>query len=54
MQYFIGIVPSEEYSMKIIAFRNKWTNNSIHDVVEPHITLKAQGGLTFKRAKPST
>lgn len=46
MQYFIGIVPNEEYKMKVIGFRNKWKNNSIGEVVEPHITLKAQGGLT--------
>lgn len=46
MQFFIGIVPSDEYKMKLIDFQNKWKNNRITDVVEPHITLKAQGGLT--------
>lgn len=46
MQYFIGIVPSDEYKMKLIDFQHKWKNNRITDVVEPHITLKAQGGLT--------
>lgn len=46
MQYFIGIVPAEEYKTKVIDFRNKWKNNSIGEIVEPHITLKAQGGLT--------
>ena len=46
MQYFIGIVPSEEYKEKLIDFQHKWKNNQICDVVEPHITLKAQGGLT--------
>lgn len=46
MQFFIGIVPSDEYKMKLIDFQHKWKNNRITDVVEPHITLKAQGGLT--------
>ncbi|MFB4166959.1 2'-5' RNA ligase family protein [Virgibacillus sp. JSM 102003] len=46
MQFFIGIVPSDEYKMKLIDFQQKWKNNRITDVVEPHITLKAQGGLT--------
>lgn len=46
MQYFIGIVPSDEYKKKIIEFQQKWVNHFITDVVEPHITLKAQGGLT--------
>jgi 2'-5' RNA ligase len=39
-------VPSDEYKMKLIDFQHKWKNNQITDVVEPHITLKAQGGLT--------
>lgn len=47
MQYFIGIVPSDEYKKKIIEFQQKWTNHRITDAVEPHITLKAQGGLTI-------
>ncbi|MGE6489227.1 2'-5' RNA ligase family protein [Paenisporosarcina sp. NPDC076898] len=46
MQYFIGIVPSDEYKIKLIEFQQKWKNNRITDVVEPHITLKAQGGLS--------
>lgn len=46
MQYFIGIVPTQEYIEKVTDFRDRWKNNSISDVVEPHITLKAQGGLT--------
>ncbi|TYS70487.1 2'-5' RNA ligase family protein [Sutcliffiella horikoshii] len=46
MKYFIGIVPREEYKTRITEFRDKWKNNSISDIVEPHITLKAQGGLT--------
>jgi 2'-5' RNA ligase len=46
LQYFIGIVPSDEYKIKLIEFQQRWENNRITDVVEPHITLKAQGGLT--------
>ncbi|MFC4559280.1 2'-5' RNA ligase family protein [Virgibacillus kekensis] len=46
MQYFLGIVPSEEHKLKIDEFRQNWQTNSISDIVEPHITLKAQGGLT--------
>ena len=46
MQYFLGIVPPEEYKNKIIKFQQKWENNRIGDSVEPHLTLKAQGGLT--------
>ncbi|TGB04863.1 2'-5' RNA ligase family protein [Halobacillus salinus] len=42
-QYFIGIVPPENIFNDIDRFRKKWLTqiNS-----EPHITLKAQGGLT--------
>lgn len=46
MQYFIGIVPPEEYRNRIIEFQNNWGNHWISEAVEPHITLKAQGGLT--------
>ncbi|EIM07207.1 hypothetical protein A1A1_06987 [Planococcus antarcticus DSM 14505] len=46
MQFFIGIVPPEEYKSRIIEFQQKWKNHNIVDAVEPHITLKAQGGLT--------
>nr|WP_174612755.1 2'-5' RNA ligase family protein [Virgibacillus ihumii] len=46
MQYFIGVVPPDEYLSRIKQFRQRWRNNSIDEVVEPHITLKAQGGLT--------
>lgn len=46
LQYFIGIVPTEEYIGKVKDFRERWKNNAISDVVEPHITLKSQGGLT--------
>ncbi|MFD0678450.1 MULTISPECIES: 2'-5' RNA ligase family protein [unclassified Paenibacillus] len=46
MQYFIGIVPPDEYKEKIAAYRIRWPSNRLNDVVEPHITVKAQGGLT--------
>lgn len=46
MQYFIGIVPPESYKEKVTKFREGWSNHWINKVVEPHITLKAQGGLT--------
>ncbi len=42
-EYFIGIVPPEEYLKRIESFQRKWLED-LH--VEPHITLKAQGGLT--------
>jgi 2'-5' RNA ligase len=42
-EYFIGIVPPEEYLEQIEHFQRRWVN---HLGVEPHITLKAQGGLT--------
>jgi 2'-5' RNA ligase len=43
VEYFIGIVPPEEYLEQIEHFQSKWINQL---GVEPHITLKAQGGLT--------
>ncbi len=46
MQFFIGIVPPEDELDKLKRFRNQWPANRIDDMVEPHITLKAQGGLT--------
>ena len=45
-EYFIGIVPPKEYLKRIELFQTKWMN---HLGVEPHITLKAQGGLTPDR-----
>jgi 2'-5' RNA ligase len=54
MYFFIGIVPPEDYKEQISVFRNKWAktfrnrwaNNCFRDLVEPHITVKAQSGLT--------
>lgn len=48
MQFFIGIVPPKEYSKKITDFQKQWKNNLLPEVVEPHITIKAQGGLSAK------
>lgn len=45
MHYFIGIVPPEDQLNKLKEFRNRWPANRIDEIVEPHITLKAQGGL---------
>ncbi|WP_340023403.1 2'-5' RNA ligase family protein [Paenibacillus sp. FSL K6-1096] len=45
MQYFIGIVPPPEYSAKILQFQNHWPSNCLSQIVEPHITVKSQGGL---------
>ena len=47
VQYFIGIVPPVEYMKLIEQFQRKWMNKL---GVEPHITLKAQGGLTSNKA----
>ncbi|MBU9674480.1 2'-5' RNA ligase family protein [Planococcus sp. CP5-4] len=46
MQYFIGISPPADYTNQVSQFRKQWPDNRIDEIVEPHITLKAQGGLT--------
>ncbi|MEZ0481573.1 2'-5' RNA ligase family protein [Planococcus sp. SSTMD024] len=46
MKYFIGIVPADKFINRLSRFRKQWPDNQIDEVVEPHITLKAQGGLT--------
>ena len=43
VKYFIGIVPPQEYLKRIVNFQSRWINTL---GVEPHITLKAQGGLS--------
>ncbi|WP_431522077.1 2'-5' RNA ligase family protein [Guptibacillus hwajinpoensis] len=43
VEYFIGIVPPKEYLERIEHFQRRWFD---YLGVEPHITLKAQGGLT--------
>ncbi|WP_226658981.1 2'-5' RNA ligase family protein [Pseudalkalibacillus hwajinpoensis] len=45
-QYFIGITPPPDYVKKVEKFQHYWLDPLI---VEPHITLKAQGGLTPDR-----
>ncbi|WP_273851894.1 2'-5' RNA ligase family protein [Guptibacillus spartinae] len=45
-QYFIGITPPLDYVKKVENFQHQWLDSLI---VEPHITLKAQGGLTHDR-----
>lgn len=45
-EYFIGIVLPEEYLERVQQFQNRWMGNV---GVEPHITLKAQGGLSPDR-----
>lgn len=47
MQYFIGVVPPEEIKNKIVYFQNSFHGNRISSLVEPHITVKAQGGLVL-------
>ena len=46
MQFFVGIVPPTDYMEKVIKFQQKWVSNRMWRVVEPHITVKAQSGLT--------
>lgn len=46
MEYFIGIVPPVEYRECIRHFRERW-KSARHVTTEPHITVKAQGGLTY-------
>lgn len=45
VEYFIGIVPPVECRKRIRHFRERW-HSARHVVTEPHITVKAQGGLT--------
>jgi 2'-5' RNA ligase len=45
MNYFLGIVPPDEYKEQVADFQNRWPGNRIGEVAEPHITVKAQGGL---------
>ena len=46
MQHFIGIVPPEPLYSQILDFQRRWKNNAAPHHVEPHITVKAQNGLT--------
>lgn len=46
MQYFIGIVPPKETQDKVVDFQRRNRRNLYPKQVEPHITIKAQGGLS--------
>jgi len=46
MKYFIGIIPSEKVKESILDFQKSIKNNSYPYLFEPHITVKAPGGLT--------
>lgn len=46
MQFFVGIVPPNEYKQQIVKFQQRWDSNTMWKLVEPHITVKAQSGLT--------
>ena len=45
MQFFIGILPSDNIKQEIISFQKKFKNNRVPFIAEPHITVKAQSGL---------
>lgn len=45
MPYFIGVVPPVEDQRRIQHFRERW-RAARHGTTEPHVTVKAQGGLT--------
>ena len=45
MQYFIGIVPPNDFKERIVEFQKRWQSNHTWEVAEPHITVKAQSGL---------
>jgi 2'-5' RNA ligase len=49
MQYFIGVVPPDDYKNKLITFQKQWSNNLLVDVVEPHITLKISGRINLRQ-----
>ncbi|ULL15912.1 2'-5' RNA ligase family protein [Paenibacillus sp. H1-7] len=46
-EFFVGIVPPEPYLKQVVSFQQRWSSNRLPDMVEPHITVKAQGGLTW-------
>lgn len=46
MRYLIGVVPPEEIMEKITNFQKSFPMNRVPFFIEPHITVKAQGGLT--------
>ena len=46
MEYFIAITPPTEQGEEIIRFQKRWPGNRLPDLVEPHITIKSQAGLS--------
>jgi 2'-5' RNA ligase len=47
MYFFIGVTPPEDIRQRIVRFQTAFACNLI---AEPHITIKAQSGLTDDRA----
>jgi 2'-5' RNA ligase len=47
MDFFIGVTPPDDITQRIVRFQTTFSNKF---VVEPHITIKAQSGLTADRA----
>src|ERR1017187_6270129 len=47
MWFFIGVTPPEDIQRRIVRFQTAFACKLI---VEPHITIKAQSGLTADRA----
>jgi 2'-5' RNA ligase len=46
MEYFIAITPPKEQGEEIRQFQKRWPSNRLPDLVEPHITVKSQAGLS--------
>ena len=46
MPFFIGLPLPPNFARKVLKFQRKYENNSLPGIVEPHITVKAQGGLS--------
>jgi 2'-5' RNA ligase len=46
VQYAIVATPPEAYQRRIVAWRSRWLGDGERRAVEPHVTVKAQGGLT--------
>jgi 2'-5' RNA ligase len=46
VEYLIGIVPTEGYLQRVSEFQRRWPANRLVHIVEPHVTIKAQAGLT--------
>ncbi len=45
MKYFVGLVPTDEFTLCVQAFCRRWPSNRHPDHVQPHITLKAPPGI---------